>query len=218
MGVLDDMTKGITERKAKAAGPRLTPVGTEASPTKPSQLTLPELKGDIFPYDGGIGETARSSIQNIRESLSVITQYGGQIEECLQSIEREAGITVGGPPKRDLFANPKALAEKKREQESEKRFQEWRATHPEPKIVAVEPEVEGDFNARLTRLSDEAQAQAFAQLRVKSESPFNDLPHELVTQGWLCPKHGAQSLNKLTSRKGREYTACKVAGCTEFEK
>lgn len=37
MGVLDDMTKGITERKAKAAGPSLTPVGTEASPVQPSR-------------------------------------------------------------------------------------------------------------------------------------------------------------------------------------
>jgi|GEM_PF-3295399 len=44
MGVLDEMTKGITDRKAAATGPKLTPVGLEASGTKPS-LALPQDTG-----------------------------------------------------------------------------------------------------------------------------------------------------------------------------
>lgn len=43
MSVLDDMTRGITDRKAAAAGPKLTPVGTEASGTKPSAARIPDV-------------------------------------------------------------------------------------------------------------------------------------------------------------------------------
>lgn len=219
MGVLDDMTKGITERKAKAAGPKLTPVGTETSSTKPSgERTLPELQGDVFPHDGGIGGTARFAITNIREELSKITQYTESIEDCLQSIEREAAISVGGPPKQDPFAPTEAeLTRRKHEQELNEEYNE-RVRKAQVGVTASVPkeDVEEDFAARLDRLSANAQAQAFTGH--DAESPFNDLPHELVQQGWLCPKHGAKKLKDLTSRKGREYIACAIAGCMEFQK
>ena len=203
MGVLDDMTKGITDRKAKAAGPKLTPVGAETSPTKPSlERTLPELKGDIFPYDGGIGETAVFAIGHVRESLRNAAQFLGQIEECLQSIERAAGTTVGGEPKRDPMAWSEAhLVQKAREREADELARQVKAV--------VTPEE--SFDERFARLSAAAVDSAFPNLDAESDAPA-DAP------GWTCPKHGGGNVNRLTSRKGRAYYACGVPGCAEFER
>lgn len=65
MGVLDDMTKGITQRKADAAGPTLTPVGVEASPTKPS-LVVP---GALFPNDQPI-EVVQQALIDLRRIIA----------------------------------------------------------------------------------------------------------------------------------------------------
>lgn len=79
MGVLDDMTKGITERKGKAAGPKLTPVGTEASPTKPSQVGIPEVP-EVFLTNEAVADVAKdlrkqaALLLSVAEGLDALTQ------------------------------------------------------------------------------------------------------------------------------------------------
>ena len=35
--------------------------------------------------------------------------------------------------------------------------------------------------------------------------------------GWTCPKHGNDDVRNLKSPKGREYRACGVPSCKEFQ-
>jgi hypothetical protein len=85
MGVLDEMTKGITERKAKAAGPKLTPVGVEANSTKPSLQFAP---GES-PYPG-----MRSALERIRAGIVQLDKYVGAIERDITSFEEGKTATI----------------------------------------------------------------------------------------------------------------------------
>ena len=75
MGVLDDMTKGITERKAKAAGPKLTPVGAEASPTKPSQRGIPDVP-EVFLTNEAVADIAR----DLRKQAATLVQVADALD------------------------------------------------------------------------------------------------------------------------------------------
>ena len=84
--VLDQMTAGIMGRKQeKATG--LTPVGME----KPLPA-IAEARGDVFPHDGGIQGQIVFSAKIIREQLFQMQAQLAGMEDCLQSIEREAGL------------------------------------------------------------------------------------------------------------------------------
>jgi ElaB/YqjD/DUF883 family membrane-anchored ribosome-binding protein len=65
VGVLDEMTKGITEvsaRKKAAAGASLTPVGLEGLPTKPSMVGVPDV-AEVFLTNEALHDHA----QNLRK-------------------------------------------------------------------------------------------------------------------------------------------------------
>jgi hypothetical protein len=86
--VLDKMTAGIMGMKQERAT-QLTPVGMERSNPLPA---IAEARGDVFPHDGGIQDQIVFSAKIIRENLfQMQTQLAG-MEECLRSIEREAGL------------------------------------------------------------------------------------------------------------------------------
>lgn len=95
MGVLDDMTKGITERKAKAAGPRLTPVGTEASSTKPS-LGVPEVP-EVFLTN-----------EAIRDIAIDLRRQAGVLIEVADGLDRQTSLpTASEAPAVDAKAAEK---------------------------------------------------------------------------------------------------------------
>lgn len=85
MGVLDDMTKGITERKAEKAGPKLTPVGTEASPTKPSQAGVPEVP-EVFLTNEAIADIAR----DLRAQAATLTAVADGLDKLTATVTDKA--------------------------------------------------------------------------------------------------------------------------------
>jgi hypothetical protein len=177
--VLDQMTAGIMGRKQEKAT-SLTPVGME-------RPTILDAKGDVFPHDGGIGSQILHSARLIRAELA-------GIESCLRSIEREAGLTEGGPPV--VIHDPKEAARL--------------AVHAE------EQAKEASFKERFAKQQVDAQSQVF----VVSDEPVPIAPAPVapgnVTEGWICPVHGHKNLTTLTSRKGRQYKSC--VGCDQFER
>jgi hypothetical protein len=195
MGVLDDMTKGITERKAKATGPKLTPVGLESSPTKPSQ----KLPDDIGPFLSN--EAMCMAAKDLRKHAALLLEVAASIDG-LTGLESEvtelASVTIAVAKK----AEERAADEKARERAAKA------APEPLPELGVI---VEEDFTTRLDRLSTEAQVAVFANLDIVTET----VPRPA---GWTCPDHGASTLKQLESRKGRKYMACQTSGCREFEK
>lgn len=70
MGVLDDMTKGIKDRKAEAAGPSLTPVGVEAQPTKPSMVGIPDVP-EVFLTNEAVADISRNLRRQAEQLVTV---------------------------------------------------------------------------------------------------------------------------------------------------
>lgn len=205
MGVLDDMTKGITDRKAKAAGPKLTPVGLETSPVKPS------MPSDL-PNAFMAAEVLADYAKDLRKKAGEFRTMADYFEQVATGLDELTGFNS------TPVVDPKvAAAEEKRAQEraADERIRakqaEAEAAKPEP-LPELDVAVEEGFKERLDRLSTEAQAAAFASLDA-------DEPEEPAKPaGWTCPDHGASNLKQLESRRGRRYMACQIAGCREFEK
>jgi len=84
--VLDLMTAGIMGMKQDKAS-QLTPVGMEKPPP-----TIADARGDVFPHDGGLQSQIVFSAKIIRENLFQMQAQLTGMEDCLQSIEREAGL------------------------------------------------------------------------------------------------------------------------------
>lgn len=91
MGMLDEMTKGIKERKVEAAGPRLTPVGTEASPVKPS---IPEVK-EVFLTNEAVTDIAKDLrkqaqlLLNVAEGLDQLTGTVHELPDVVADAKAE---------------------------------------------------------------------------------------------------------------------------------
>jgi hypothetical protein len=101
MGVLDDMTKGITARKAEKAGPTLTPVGTEASSTKPSQVGVPDVP-EVFLTNEAIADIAK----DLREKAAALIT----VADGLDVLTAKPSVPVEDPKK--VAAAEKKVAEK----------------------------------------------------------------------------------------------------------
>lgn len=181
--VLDQMAAGIMGRKQEKAA-TLTPVGLEA-PAKPA---IAEVKGDIFPHDGGIQSQIIFSAKIIRENLFQMRSQLDGMEDCLQSIEREVGLRDALPA---LSAKP-----------------------VEAPLVEA-PLVEESFEEKYAAQQADAQAQAFGSANDAPVVPPVSTSGNL-SSGWECPTHGSDSLTTLTSRKGRKYRSC--IGCDQFER
>jgi hypothetical protein len=192
MGVLDDMTKGITERKAKAAGPKLTPVGTEASPTKPSMVGIPEVP-EVFLTNEAVADVAK----DLRIQAALLLK----VADGLDALTAMPTAPVADPKKAAAAAKKAAEAE------------------GDAKAAARAAEAEEPFPARMERLKAEAQAAAFAALDAPSALPDLDVAVDAEEgDGWSCPDHGRGNLKQMKSRAGRLYMACQTAGCKKFEK
>jgi hypothetical protein len=132
--VLDQMTAGIMGRKQERAT-SLTPVGME-------RPAITAVKGDTFPYDGGIGEQIIHSAKLIRSELA-------SIEACLRSIERESGVTEGGPP-------PLVVDQKEASRQA---------------VRAAEQVKDNEFKERFAKQQADAQSQVF----VVSDAPPDNI-------------------------------------------
>lgn len=193
MSVLDAMTKGVTEGKRKVAGPTLTPVGTESSGVKPSMLPA-DLPGAFM---------NKESLQEVAASLR---SAAATLIATADGIDVLTGVPE--PTKQEaakLAAIEKALVEK----EADRKAADKAA--PEP--------TDDSFSTRMKRLQDEAQAAAFKPPAVVAydapvEEPERAQP--AATKAWACPEHGTKDIKRLTSRKGRTYSAC--GSCEQFEK
>ena len=65
-----------------------------------------------------------------------------------------------------------------------------------------------DFSKNFERLQGEAQAPVVGA---------TDEDDETIS-GWTCPMHGNDDVRNLKSPKGREYLACGVPRCKEFQR
>jgi len=201
MGVLDEMTKGITEqgimaRKDKAAGPKLTPVGTEGSPVKPSLVGIPDVP-EVFLTNEAVADISR----DLRvQAATLIT-----VADALDA--RTATLTGEQP---DVKAEAKAAAKV-----AEKEADAKQADKPKREKKTTQPSTPEEFKDHLATITAEAKAAAFTAADAPSVEPEAPVT---PAAGWVCPEHGDQSLKQLTSRADRLYMACQVAGCKRFEK
>lgn len=74
--LLDAMSEGISGRKTKAAGPTLTPVGTEASPVMPSRVGIPDVP-EVFLTNEALIDIAR----DLRVQASVLINVAFGLDE-----------------------------------------------------------------------------------------------------------------------------------------
>lgn len=188
MGVLDEMTKGITERKAAVAGPKLTPVGTEASPTKPS---IPEV-AEVFLTNEAVADVAK----DLRAKAALLIEVANGLDKL---------TSMGTEAQPDVKVEA-AAAKKAAEVEGDKKAKARAVTTPETEAIIE----------RLAAVKSKAQAEVFTAADAETEEP--EAPTPAVPDGWTCPTHGAKNLKQLESRKGRKYMACQTAGCGQFEK
>lgn len=201
MGVLDEMTKGITQRKAAATGPKLTPVGTEASPTKPSQVGVPDVP-EVFLTNEAIRDIAK----DLREQAATLIGVADGLDKLTQLDSRGT-------------VDPKVAAaeeQKAAERASDIAAAARAAAKPTKAPKKAPPTSTEEFVEHLATISEEAKAAVFAAADADTE-PEPEAPATPVADGWTCPEHGATNIEQLTSRKGRVYWACAEAGCGEFE-
>lgn len=178
MSVLDEMTKGLSASKARAAGPKLTPVGTEASPTKPSLVGIPEVP-EVFLTNEAVKDVAFE-----------LRRMVGLLLDVAQGLDNLTGLATDRSAEEARSAKVEQAKELERQADEKAR----KVTTPETQ----------EFAERMKELSAAAQAATFTSAD--------------ATGGWTCPAHGAEAIHQLTSRKGRVYAACQVAGCGKFEK
>jgi hypothetical protein len=199
VGVLDDMTKGITERKSAKAGANLTPVGVEASGVKPS-LTLPNDTGMLMS----------------NEALAQHRDYLRKAAADMLAIADGIAVLVGDEAETAAAAAKTAATEAKlAEREADRKAADREAAAAGDKKAAKRVEDSEEFEARMQRLQKEAQAAVFT---ASDDAPKGPVVPATPADGWVCPEHGAEDIEELSSRlRPAGYLACAVAGCGEFE-
>lgn len=123
MGVLDEMTKGVVERKAAKSGPKLTPVGTEASPLKPSQVGIPEVP-EVFLTNEAVADIAK----DLREQAATLVR----VAEGLEGLTATAKVE-----KSDPLAEQKAV-----EQAADEKHRKLEVPGLTERIEAIKAEAE----------------------------------------------------------------------------
>jgi hypothetical protein len=190
---LDEMVAGIMGVKADQAA-KLTPVGTETA-------TISE--GYALPSDLPTRFMAREIMVGMAKDLR---RHAQALLETADGID----VILGVPDVVQEYETSKAevkevLAQKETERRTDDREKaDAGDKHAQKRVRDAE-----DFDQRMKRLSDEAQAATYAAV-TSDDSPGTD--------GWACTTHGAEDLRDLTSPKGRKYRACGVPNCKEFQK
>lgn len=102
MGVLDEMTKGVVERKAAKSGPKLTPVGTEASPLKPSQVGIPEVP-EVFLTNEAVADIAK----DLREQAAILVRVAEGLENLTATVRVESSDPLAEQKAKERAADEK---------------------------------------------------------------------------------------------------------------
>lgn len=144
MGVLDEMTAGITQRKAAKAGPKLTPVGTEASPIKPS---IPNDTG-VFMSNEELLSAARK-LRDMGAQLQPMTDLFVNIADALDELTQQTSV-------------PEVKVDKLAEQKAIEAAAD--AKHAQPKTSE-------EFAEHLATISAEAKASTFTGPEPAAPSP-----------------------------------------------
>ena len=194
MSVLDDMTKGISEAKALKST-KLTPVGAENEPTKPSLAGRHEAP---FPYDDS--DMTQGAIRDGLKVLALLQTHVDFIGKGLIELAKLYGIDPDQSP-----INMPA-----RQVDRTIRPIQIDPLGPDGANAAPVQESE-DFSERYKAQQAAAQADVFA-------APTNIMPSP-DRSGWTCPVHGDVALVELESKRTkRKYRSCKATNCLEFEK
>ncbi len=177
--VLDEMVAGIMGVKANKAI-RLTPVGMEtAMPLDVPGVTL------------------------AREGLADVAKDLRRQAQLLLDVADGLDVMLGKPEAVEADAARKAEADDVLAQkEQERRADDKAAAAAGDKKAEERVEQAESFDARFSRLTDEAQAATFAP--------------RITRAGWVCSTHGDEDLQDRTSPKGRKYLAC--GKCKEFQR
>lgn len=217
MGVLDDMTKGITDRKSKAAGATLTPVGTEASPIKPSLVPGREGGEAAFPSDLPTQFMSHEAMGTQAAELRTMAGRADKLAEELRYIATGIEALIGEPAAvASVQAERKAVAEKLAQKEADRQAADRDKAAAGDKAAAKRVTEAEEFAARYAAQQAEAQAAVFTSSDDEPKGPAAPTPSS--TEGWVCPDHGDEDIEQLSSRlRPAGYMACAVAGCGEFE-
>ena len=200
MSVLQDMTRGIIGPKAEKAR-KLTPVAGETA------ATMAQFAAATLPNDVGVlmsNESLWQAAKDMRAHAATLITIAEGIEKLTGEPPYWKAPVESDPAKPPmsnklggsaLIVNPtkaeKAATKATYEQEADAR------------VKAMMVEIAPGFppNATLASLDDGAEEPA---------APVTP------ADGWVCPKHGAESLVTLTSRRKRVYKSC--TSCGEFER
>lgn len=195
--VLDQMVKGVTERKL-AEGANLTRVGTERPTSIASGQPMPSPVPDApFPYDFP-EQTVRQTISQLRREANTINAVAENLERAMNGTREVVPLkSVNG---REVNENIVLAVEEGDPGDTVVKLAPVKGvTTVDPAdFVAVE---QGIFEEQMAAKAAAAQAEVFGA----------------VDDGWKCPTHGAASIiEKTSARTARKYRAC--TECKEFEK
>ncbi len=143
MGMLDDMTKGITDRKAAAAGPKLTPVGVEANSTKPS-IGVPDVP-EVFLTNEAIRDIAK----DLRAQAALLIQVA-------DGLDLRTTMSTTGEDAKVVAAETKKAVEQEGDRKAAARKQ---------------PKSSEEFAEHLAAITAEARAAAFTSADAPAEEP-----------------------------------------------
>lgn len=193
MGVLDEMTKGITDRKAEKSA-KLTPVGLENSPTKPS-LGIPDVPAVFLTAE---------AVADMAASLRAYGEQLIQIADDLKGYDPASGQVAS--------AKDEAVEQKLAEKEADRRAADREAAAAGDKKAAARTEFAENFD----RMKAEAQAAVYGEDTVGEPHEGNPNTPD-VTDGWTCPTHGDEFIGSKTTRAGKTYRLCNEPTCDQYE-
>ena len=216
VSVLDAMASSIMERKEKQAKGTLTPVAGEKRPVgvPVSTKELDDIKDAIARAQG-----------YVTQILALTEQLSKELSQASWYNEMGPEPVVVAP-----LVTPAAVEEEQRlsQKAVEAAADEIHRSKREA-VTAAAGDIE-DIAARMTRLCGEAKAQVFTQpgtdepaaseanaATVREATPLSPSVPVDVVGGWACPEHD-QAIVKTSARRGREYRACPIPGCGEFER
>lgn len=187
--VLDSMVADVVNRKPRSR--------TAQDETKGAQ-------GTQTPPDGSNGQAGPELGGSVAQMQAAIAEHTVRIGVLVQAIQKELSDLAYAS---DLLlsplppAGPKELpleeARKKAEAEADQRAK------------AREIEKQAEFETIQAAKAEAAKAATFTDKpEASSQAPESD--------AWTCPDHGKSAWK--TSPKGRQYLACPVEGCGEFER
>ena len=104
-------------------------------------------------------------------------------------------------------------------QETDTKQAAMEATKREEREADARAAAEPSFAEKFAAMQAEAQAAVFTNpVREVALASLDDEPEETPKSTWVCTTHGDEDIRQLRSPKGRDYAACGVPNCKEFQR